>query len=68
MQQHPMNNKVLVLKAADGSETRMQISEGLACSFQQHAAVIDIDNSNFVSLGSVGKKMVVTPNLEAYGI
>jgi len=64
IQVHKSGKTVLILQASDGSEIRMNISEGLACSFQQQAAMIDIDKSEFVSLGSVGKTLVVSPNLD----
>mmetsp|Transcript_13964 Transcript_13964/g.38604 ORF Transcript_13964/g.38604 Transcript_13964/m.38604 type:complete len:422 (-) Transcript_13964:62-1327(-) len=62
---HKSGKTVLVLKAEDGSETTLQVSEGLACSFQQKAALIDADKSTFVSLGDVGRTLVMTPNLGA---
>lgn len=49
----------------DMGGTKFLISEGLPCGFAQHAVVIDIANAKYVPLGTVGKTVVVTPNVVA---
>lgn len=49
----------------DMGGTKFIVSEGLPCGFAQHAVVIDVPNANYVPLGSVGKTVVVTPNVVA---
>ncbi|KAL7568678.1 hypothetical protein ACA910_021676 [Epithemia clementina (nom. ined.)] len=63
IQVYKSGKTVLVLTAADGSKTHFNITEGLACSFQQQAAIIDTEKSTLVQLGKVGKTLVVTPDL-----
>jgi hypothetical protein len=45
--------------------TEFIVSEGLPCGFAQQAVAIDTQNSNYIPLGSVGKTVVVTPNVVA---
>ena len=49
----------------DMGGTKFIVSEGLPCGFAQHAVVIDVPNATYVPLGSVGKTVVVTPNVVA---
>jgi hypothetical protein len=49
----------------DMGGTKFIVSEGLPCGFAQHAVVIDVANAKYVPLGSVGKTVVVTPNVVA---
>lgn len=56
---------VLVLTAADGTQVKLNVTQGISCSFQQQAAIIDMEQSNLVMLGKVGKTLIVTPNLDA---
>lgn len=45
-------------------QIRMTVSEGLTCSFEQQAVVIDPERGRYVKLGEVHKTAVVTPDLE----
>lgn len=40
------------------------MNEGLSCSFQQQAVVVDADKGNYIPLGNVNKSIVVSPDLE----
>ena len=60
---HQSGKTVLVLTATDGSETLFNVTEGLTCAFQQQAAIIDTEKSSLIQLGTVGKTLVVTPDL-----
>jgi hypothetical protein len=46
------------------SKVRLLVHEGLQCGFRQEAVCIDPDSATFVSLGSVDKSLVVTPDIE----
>ena len=46
------------------SKVRLLVHEGLQCAFRQEAVCIDPDGATFVSLGSVDKSLVVTPDIE----
>eukprot|EP00977_Amphora_coffeiformis_P015269 scaffold4484_cov170-Amphora_coffeaeformis.AAC.9 len=55
---------VLVLNGQDGREYRLNVAEGLSCSFRQQAVVIDDTTKEFIPLGDVSKTAVVTPDVE----
>ena len=65
IQIHKSGKTYLLLQAKDGTEMRLKLSEGLGCTFQQQAAVIDVENANFVQLGKIGKTVVATPDLQS---
>jgi hypothetical protein len=56
---------ILVLTAPDGTQTNFHVTQGLPCVFQQQAAIIDLEHSNMVQLGKVGKTLVITPDLDS---
>jgi RNA polymerase III RPC4 len=39
----------------------MHVHEGLSCGFRQEAVLIDQHGAEFLSLGNVGKSVVVSP-------
>ena len=55
---------VLVLNGQDGREYRLNVTEGISCSFRQQAVVIDDSTKEFIPLGDVSKTAVVTPDVE----
>ena len=55
---------VLILNGQDGREYRLNVKEGLSCSFRQQAVVIDDTTKEFIPLGDVSKTAVVTPDVE----
>jgi hypothetical protein len=42
----------------------MNISEGISCAFQQQVVSIDAKSNEMVTLGSIAKTIVATPDLE----
>ena len=59
--------KISVFKSGktilDMGGTKFIVSEGLPCGFAQQAVLIDVPNANYIPMGSVGKTVVVTPNI-----
>lgn len=51
----------VILKAGD---IKYDVSQGMPCGFLQHAAVIDTDNRKVYDLGTLQKRMIVTPDLQ----
>ena len=45
-------------------QIRMDVSEGLSCSFEQQAVLIDHESYRYVKMGQVHKTAVVTPDLD----
>ena len=60
----PSRHSLLVSVAFSLSKVRLLVHEGLQCGFRQEAVCIDPDSATFVSLGSVDKSLVVTPDIE----
>ncbi len=57
---------VLKMESPDGfNSVVLNVNEGLTCSFLQQVVVIDPDDAKFVTLGSVSKSIVITPDLES---
>ena len=54
-----------VLTGSDGRPYRFDAAEGLSCSFRQEAVAINRAAHEFISLGKVGKTIVVTPKLDS---
>lgn len=42
---------------------RLNLMEGMSCSFEQHAVAIDLNNSSFVPMGKVQSTLVATPKV-----
>lgn len=57
---------VLVIERSGPKKVHMDVSEGLSSAFHQEAVSINIDKSNYVSLGTVTKTLVVSPDLECW--
>jgi RNA polymerase III RPC4 len=45
-------------------DTQFLVSEGLPCGFSQQAALLEVEDANYIPLGSIGKTIVVTPNVK----
>ena len=43
---------------------RMQLNEGLQCSFYQQAVSIDVEQGNYIPLGEVRKTLVASPDID----
>ena len=56
--------ELIIGGGSDGPEVRLLLHEGLQCGFRQEAVCIDPVNATFVSLGSVEKSIIVTPDIE----
>jgi hypothetical protein len=62
---HASGKTVLVLEGQDGLDYRMDVSEGLSCSFRQQAVIVNKGTKEFIPIGNVGKTVVVTPDIES---
>jgi len=56
--------ELIIGGGSEGPEVRLLVHEGLQCGFRQEAVCIDPVNATFVSLGSVEKSIIVTPDIE----
>ncbi len=48
----------------DNFQVRMQLNEGLQCSFYQQAVSIDVEQGNYIPLGEVRKTLVASPDID----
>ena len=63
---HASGKTVLVLEGCqDGLDCRMDVTEGLSCSFRQQAVIVNKGTKQFIPIGDVGKTVVVTPDIES---